>query len=313
MAKVSRSEVWRREYRSQRYLEHLAKDELDRRAADVMTNLLGLTPEGKMGLKDATGVGERWHVLWTQVLEEFALRFGPYPAGFTKATSATLQPPRATFPAIPPGYEALGRLGLKPGEILLKFGKKEHLQPAFERGILRIAPASIYNDSSLNAAVKDDELSFEIITPPTMFRMEILDPAEGQPIPVQPASNLRVKHTLTTNYYVFCLSTAADHRLFGDFEANACLVVRNPREFLSRLVNAAKVRLPGWRSGGGSVEYLDPLMRHRDLHIPLVKHFRYAYQWEYRVYWLPDAPQAKIEPVFVELGALNDIGELVVL
>ncbi|HYS86211.1 MAG TPA: hypothetical protein VEN78_14595 [Bradyrhizobium sp.] len=279
-----------------------------------MTNLLALTPEGRIGLKDAAGEGERWLQLWTHVLEAFALRFGPYPAGFAKEISATLQLPKTTFPAVPPGYKALSRLDLKPGGILLKFGKREHLLPALERGALRLTPASSYNDPSLNAAVRDDELSFETITPPAMFTLEVLDPTGGRPIPVRPASPLRVRHTLSTNYYVFCLSTAADHRLFGDFEADACLVLRSPREFLTRLVNAAKAGLPGWRSGGGPVEYLDPLAtRNGALHIPLVKHFRYTYQWEYRVYWLPDAPQAKINPVFVELGALDDIGELVVL
>src|SRR6266550_5164011 len=63
-------------------------------------------------LKDAAGEGERWLQLWTHVLEEFALRFGPYPAGFAKEVSATLQAPKTTFPAVPAGYKALSRLDL---------------------------------------------------------------------------------------------------------------------------------------------------------------------------------------------------------
>ena len=314
MARLPRHEVWRQEYRSRRYLEHLSKPDLDRRAADIVTNLLTLTPEGQIGLREAPGLGERWMIVWTHVLEEFALRLGEDRAGFAKETLATLQAPKPTFPRIPAGYLALNKLGLEPGRMLLKFGKQEHLKPALERGVLRLTPASLYRDPSLNAAVRDDELSFTTIAHPSTFTLEVLDPAGGPPIPVQPAGNLRVRHTLPTNYYVVCFSSVADHRLFDDFEATACLVIRNPREFLIRLVAAARTRLPRWHAGGGPVQYLDPLLtRHGDLHIPLVKHFRYAYQWEYRVYWLPDVPQDNLEPVLVELGPLHDIGELVVL
>jgi hypothetical protein len=41
-----------------------------------------VTEENKIGLPPIDGEGHHWMVTWTHVLEEFVLRYGPYPAGF---------------------------------------------------------------------------------------------------------------------------------------------------------------------------------------------------------------------------------------
>lgn len=311
---VSRAELWRGQYRDRRYLEYLPQEQLDRRTADLLTNLCTLTPAGQIGLIRPDGPAGEWHERWTHILEEYALRYGLYPAGLSRDVIDTFQPPRPTYPTPPSGHAALARLGLERGQFLLKFGREEHLRPALEEGRLRIGPASSYDDASLNAAIQDDELSFETISHPASFKLEVLPRNGGLSVPIRAAGNLTAIQSSSTNYYVYCMSTAADHRLFDDFEANACLAIRQPPEFVRRLVGAVRDLLPGWGSGGGPITYADPhFTRVADVQVPMTKHFRFAYQWEYRVFWLPPDPRHELEPHFVTVGSLQDCAELVVL
>jgi hypothetical protein len=43
------------------------------------------------------------------------------------------------------------------------------------------------------------------------------------------------------------------------------------------------------------------------------KHFRYAYQQEYRCAWFPVQHQAELKHIDVELGSLQDYAELIAL
>jgi hypothetical protein len=257
--------------------------ELNRRAADLISNILTLTPQGQIGCLQIEGGGTEWMRKVTHVFEEFQLRFGPYPGGFSKETLEALQAPKPTFPDVPPGWRALSAAGLEKGRCLLKFGKRSHMEAMVGAGTIRIAPASVYKDPSLNAAVHDDELSFERIAPPGAG-LNVSRTPGGPFAPVGGIFDLRVQETIPTDYLVYCLTHAADHRLFDDFEADACVAITNPKEFLQRLTSAVKTALPEWSPGAGRVRYVDP---HGDLTgelwIPLTKHFRYSYQSELRI------------------------------
>ncbi|MEP1584240.1 MAG: hypothetical protein ABJK18_16990, partial [Marinobacter sp.] len=80
---MTRNEFWRLSYRRDRYLEFLSQDELEARACDVMGNMTFLSAKGQIGLRAFAEGGEYWMRLWTHTLEEFVLRYGPYPNGFT--------------------------------------------------------------------------------------------------------------------------------------------------------------------------------------------------------------------------------------
>lgn len=310
---LTRSDHWRQQYRKKRYLKHAKKSDLDRRAGDLLTNIVTLTPSGQVGAH-CQGGNDVWLERWTHVQEEFALRFGPYPAGFSKDIADAAQLPVPTYPDVPPGAALLANLKIAPGSCLLWFNRFEHVEDALTNGRLRIAPASSYGDPSLNMAVHDNELRFEAVAPSGSLEVAVLDPLGGEPIPLGFDGELKLTHTLHSDYYVYCLSTAAEHRLFDDFGANACLLIREPREFIARLKLAAKEVLSDWRIGGGPVVYVDPYFTDwSKLHIPLTKHFRFSYQWEYRLYWMHEAPQTVLEPVFVELSSLSDIAAMVQL
>ncbi len=97
-----------------------------------------------------------------------------------------------------------------------------------------------------------------------------------------------------------------------DFESDACLVIHEPEVFADRINRAMTRYFPKWRSDCNYVEYYDPLrVTPREIEPIWFKHFRYAYQQEIRLIWLPPEPVEKLDYVTVALGSLEDIAELV--
>jgi len=192
-----------------------------------------------------------------------------------------------------------------------KFGKRDHIRDAFERGSLRIAPASAYNDSSLNAAQADLELEHYSVTPNEhlMFRLRGLN-SQGKEI-VMPAQHKELfRYMLVRNFYVWCCSLGYDARLFHDFEADAVLVVRDKTAFQKRLFAAAQKQIHAAKQIGGELNYYDPYTIRREQLTPMFsKNIRYLYQNEYRFAWtMPE--DSMLAPFFVELGPLDDIAEI---
>jgi hypothetical protein len=283
MASESQSVQWRGEYRAKRYMEHVSVAELYQRAADLMMNLSDPTGEGGAGLVAVEGVGEQWWRKWTHVLEEVELR-------------------------VPPEYRALA----DQQEFLLKLGKRAHMEAMFEAGTIQISPASAYGDSSLNAAVHDDELSFESIALPGV-QLFVSTTAEGPRIPVEGIHTLRTKSTLQTDFFVYCTTMAASPRLFGDFRADACVAITKPQEFVDRLVAALQPVLPDFQVSGGPVTYADPHDGPRNVVIAITKHFKFSYQHEHRGIWVPRTARMDLQPFFVNLGSLHDCAKLITL
>lgn len=95
-----------------------------------------------------------------------------------------------------------------------------------------------------------------------------------------------------------------------DFQADAVLVIREMNIFRSRLAAAVAQRLTMSRLTHGPLMYYDPYTVTREQLVPIFsKHFRYAYQNEYRFAWTA-ATNDPAKPFFVELGPLHDIAEL---
>jgi hypothetical protein len=299
-------EVTRRNYRRDRFMRTLTDEQLERRLADIVPNATSVTPAGLIAPGPLNDELMYWFDRFTEVSEEIALRYGPFPNGFSQG--------RIRFRGLPGSLDPrnLGRpTQLLPRRqlakpILAKYGKAKYLVPALDSGHLRIAPASLYSDPSLNAAIQADDLSEEI-----RFAANVLPPTEPPHIELPPVMWVKVTKRFPTNYYVLCLSSALELRLLFDFEADRCLLVHDPPEFARRLSVAVCAALPGWKALSGAVEYFDPLqVTPAQVHFPMAKHFRYAYQKESRFVWLPPAPVETLEPLFVDLGPLRDIAEM---
>jgi hypothetical protein len=306
--------MWRQQYRSRRYMQHLGHEEVRQRARDVFLNLIVITEEAKIGLPPINPESTYWMELWTHVLEEFVLRFGPYPQGFEDGFIREGAIPLPSDPRAEKAAAIVSRRAATQGAYVVKYGQLKYLREAYEVGRLRIAPASTYADPSLNPAIRDNELELDIQPPPAEWRLEVFDPKTGARKGAITPTRGRITTGSRSNYYVYCLSSLFAPRLFLDFNADACLLITRPHEFLDTIVTQCERRLPGFTGLAKAIRYIDPLNTTvGDVDVFLCKHFRFAYQKEVRCVWLPPDVRDELQPVFLELGPLSSIAELIPL
>ncbi len=167
-------EFWRQQYRLRRYMEHLTEDDLQQRAKEVFNNLILLNKESKISLPKLSSENEKWKMLWTHVLEEFIIRFGPYPSGFTTGFMRHIKIPDPRSPLAPKAANAVKTTSFPTGDYLFKYGKSKYLKQALIEKKIRISPASSYDDPSLNPAIRDKELELSIYPLPIYLKSPTL-------------------------------------------------------------------------------------------------------------------------------------------
>jgi hypothetical protein len=309
---MPRHEAWRLMYRNHRYCRHLSQVELNRRIRDIFLTLLSLTPEGKIGMLEMDPAGSHWMELWTHVLEEMTLRFGPYPAGFTRDILHLEPFPDLVGSLAKRASTALTHLP-KAG-VAIKFGKPEHMVALYERGALRVQSASFYRQPDHNGAIRDDELALEVSL--SLDREQIVRVVRNpQDVPAGNIDQrLDIKYESRTDYWLYCVTTTVEPRLFVDFEAEACVVIKDTARFRESLRNAVESLVNPAYFRDGKVAYIDPLLpKSAAVDVPMSKHFRYAYQHEYRFAWLPSAPRWGLTCLDVAIGSMREYAELVVV
>jgi len=302
---VARSELWRIHYRADRYLESASLKDVERRCRDIGDNLMNLTAVGALAPTPVLGPGPPWWEFYTHVLEELRLRrLGPY-----SIEQMDRETHERWFRETPPrGLRVLADDELPKKPYFAKVGRKEHLKPMFELGRVRIAPASIYHDPSLNSAIHDDELTVTATRSVRAIKARTIDARTGDTSSSIPfVGELRYSVRMKGNYYVYCLSDKYDFRLLDDFDSDALLVITKPEVFRRRLQEAVKGTRSDLQGLFGAVRYYDPYSFRPDQpFVPMLKHFKYAYQRELRFVWTSSARAPDWEPFFVELGSLAD-------
>jgi hypothetical protein len=295
-------------------MQYVSHGELLQRLKDILANYLELTAELKIGFP-LSEESKHWMVLITYVLEEIQLRFGSYPAGYPDGFMADAQIPRPGAARAGQAIEAVRQQAVALGTYLVKYGRSQYLRPAFEQGLIRISPATFYNDPSLNPAIRDDELALSIQGKSDDVKIEVLDKHARESLrTIQPIGNITVTTQAQTNYYVYCLSAVLAPRLFLDFDADACLLITEWRSFVERLLRGVAEQLPNWNGFATVVRYIDPLRSMvAELDPIFGKHFRYTYQREYRVACLPPEPVTELSSLTMQLGSLADCCDLICL
>jgi hypothetical protein len=105
-------------------------------------------------------------------------------------------------------------------------------------------------------------------------------------------------------------------RLFLDFSGvTSCLIIRDPDEYLQRVMRGIDQHFAferEWEAATAPLMYcddVDPTLSTPNLPIvPFTKHFRFAYQCEWRVVFAPAVELAKPPShITLELGDLSDI------
>ena len=211
-----------------------------------------------------------------------------------------------------------------------------------EKGVVWINPASVYDALSHNQAIRDNERVFVFSggyspkgktnefyngdTVPEDIEGLVRDKkAEFTSIFNAPKLKrheyAKVEIRSQTDYWLYCVAGALEQRLFSDFDADACVVIRK-EPFLQRLAWMSQLVLRNVDMYFEKVKYEDPLgaiepkrHAHQVSTIPvfLTKLFRYSYQKEFRFVCLPKNPEEKLSPVQIKLGSIADISELLVL
>lgn len=195
-----------------------------------------------------------------------------------------------------------------------KFGERDHIAQMFERGLVRISPASSYDDPSLNPAQADRELEHQTITPnkSLLFKLYRLD-GDGNEVEHTVEKEHFFEFMNVPNFYVWCCGLGYDARLFHEFEADAACLIFEKQAFVNRLEEAVLKLLPTAKFENGPMNYYDPFTTEREQLIPIFsKDIRFLYQNEYRFAWRIDGDEP-LEPFSVELGSLHDIAEYVEL
>jgi len=310
---MKRHEMWRQQYRTQRYMNHLNYNELQQRAKDIIGNYLVLSNKGKISLLELCNNGGYWIELFTHILEEFQLRFGPYPAGFPKDFMQKVRVPNLKHPLTAKAIKAIKKHKLQSCSYLFKYGQYSHLSDALKHGKIRISPASSVNDPTLNLAINDNELQLTIQPNPSNIRLT-LKPKNGQTKELKNIHKFTFTEHSKTDYYFYCLSSFLSPQLFLDFGYNACLCIKDPKRFLKSILSNFKNSFPQWQNRNTQVSYIDPLKTPiNNIDVFFSKHFRYAYQKEYRIVWLPPAPIKQLDYIFVEMENLGEYCELISL
>jgi hypothetical protein len=311
---LPRHELSRAQYRLRRYARHLSQSELNGRIRDIFLNFLILTNGAKIALRQLDAETAGWLEKFTHMLEEMQLRHGPYPSGFTRDILHSEPLPDFISDFAKRAAKKIASLGSVKGDALIKLGKRQHMEALYETGALRVQPATRFRDNDLRGALRDDELgmAFSVV----LSRDEIVKVVVNkQDVPVDaPDQRIDVQYRWTSDYWVYCLTSSVEPRLFVDFDADACVIIRHRSKFREMLRKASEPKLRGAVMGEGTAIYLDPVLPHlTDIFVPLAKHFRYSYQREYRFYWLPPTQVNKVSFVDISIGSLRDIAELVVL
>jgi hypothetical protein len=303
----SLADYWIRDYRANRYLQRLSKNDLLARIADIVSNLMTLGDDGIYRprfrvRKDHIYASIRklnFLRMETDAWEEMRLGgYMPLPALDTKRLQIAKRLSDESW-CRRPDWIANSRLSLDKYEqprMLFRFSKTQWNKEFIRAGRVRISPASYYNDTGAINAVRDNEVRLEWYDKELIPRI------------------LEAK-----DYFCLCLSSEYDYRLFVDFESDSCVAISDPVAFSERLrraISQHNKENPASRiiqMTECPVVYVDPftlLPPEQEFEVQFCKHFRFAYQTEFRFVLTP-AEDRQLGPFFLNLGTITDIAEMV--
>jgi hypothetical protein len=304
----------RRQSDSRRYARHLSQSELNQRIHDIFLNLLRVNQEAKIGIGPITKESSIWMEKWTHVLEEMQLRHGPFPSGFTPEILHSEPFPNFASDLAERAARRLSSIGLKRGDVFIKFGKRTYMERLHESGALRIQPATYFAQTDHNGAVRDDELTLGVSVALSSDDVVKLVRNPQDVPPNAPDQRVDIRFQSSTDYWLYCVTNSVEPRLFVDFNADSCVIVRDRARFTRMLDEATRLQLSGAAMQNDTAVYVDPLLpTSANILVPFMKHFRYAYQDEHRFCWLPPAPIQKLTYVDVQIGGIEEFSDLIAL
>jgi hypothetical protein len=248
----------------------------------------------------------------TDVLAETALRNGD----ISKGQDRDMWSPEKNV-MIKPSEQASAKINKlqkflsgKPVLPLLRFGTKQYMRELYETGGLLFQEASTFRLAD-NLSVRDDEL--------TLLMKRYIPKDELHLIPGAPDPKTIKERGVGLNFslscpdfLVLCMTDTANLRLISDWSAEAVVVIHDPTEFTRRLKNAANELVK--RAGGdvleaGKVRYIDPYFPLDHPDVVFCKHYKFAYQREFR-FVVRGTNKLELAERKLEIGCIKDIADL---
>lgn len=194
---------------------------------------------------------------------------------------------------------------------LIRFGAKKYMRELYESGGLLFQEASTFSQAE-NLSVRDDEL--------TLLMKRYVPRDELKLVPGAPDPDAISERGVGLNFsiscpdfLVLCMTDTVNFRLISDWDAEAVVVIHDPAEFAKRLRIASEGVIN--KSGSdvlefGKLRYIDPYFPLENPDVPFCKHYKFAYQREFRFVARGinklGFPERKIE-----IGSIKDIADLI--
>jgi hypothetical protein len=128
--------------------------------------------------------------------------------------------------------ERLDAVGATPGDVFIKFGKRKNMEMLYDEGRLRIQPATYFGAANHNLAIRDDELALKLTI--LAAREDLIALVSNpQDVPVDiPSQRVDVHLKWASDYWLYCVSSSLTPRLFVDYDADACVIIRDRTRFI---------------------------------------------------------------------------------
>ncbi|PPE59982.1 hypothetical protein F157LOC_02219 [Pectobacterium brasiliense] len=309
--RLSLNEVWRHSYLSHPYLVGAPDDRVGERFKDIFMNASEISPNGKLSPVPMDETDEFMQV-FTHLLEEYELRVNDIaPANIIQSAR---QPFLKYFEhGTPIGVTLFEGYPPPNRPYLVKYGKREFLEPMFQKGKLRLANAGHYNNAGFLSSIRDDETSRTFFIPTYKERLAGETHMSFKGNNIEFADDDIVLPLTFDDYYLFSLCDQIHYRMPTDFEADSAIVIHSPEIFKQKLISTFLAQLGDWVPMEGKVTYYDPYRDYKKFSIPeMAKHFAYSYQKEFRIAFRPQKRiLTTLEPIFLSIGSMVDYADFI--
>ena len=310
--KLPRHDMWRYGYYNSPYLAGARSSRIVTRFRDVFINLSELTEKGQITIPDGSIDDGGLMPKFTHLLEEWNSR-GGVPV---EVIAAAREPILRYFEnGDPIGVRLFRAFVEPPAPFLVKYSRREFLEPMFRTGNIRICPASYYSDSKFIDSVRDSETAKNFFIPTFRERLLGKTSIEFQGHNIRFGDDDIVLPVIVPDYFLYSLSDRVYYRLPTDFDADAALIILDPAALFRRLISAFLDRRPAWDPFFGPVTYYDPYKDYEKCAVPeMAKHFGYSYQREVRISFRSKKPiTGKLQPEFLNIGPMTNYAQLIAL
>ena len=309
---LKRYETWQHDYYKFPYLIGSRSERVASRFRDVFINLSELDSTGKIGVYPKFEEDDSLSQKFTHLQQEWNVRGGVPSDVVADARKPVLKYFENGDPVATKLFS-----GFKPpsSPFLVKYSKREFLEPMLSNGTIRICPASYYSDHKHIDSIRDNETHRYFFIPTFQERLKGQTSIRFQGHDICFAEDDIEIPVVVPDYFMCSLCDHVYYRLTTDFEADAALIIKDPILFSQRVISAFLSMQTQWRPLVGNIIYYDPYRDYSKIWIPeMGKHFGYAYQREYRIAFKSNSHiKYGLEPLNIKIGSMVSFAELITL